>query len=120
MSVDNSGYIVIGFEAGEVPFENIPHCETVDNEYDGDWKDWWFDVRKNKPDEFPILNIDWNFGVPNGYEKTELFGFFYGSRSYSFDKLDIEYVRADIASIHDFFYGLFGKNPAVYIGNVQW
>lgn len=125
MSVDNSGCILIGYKVDEVSFENLPYCGDVDNEYDGDWNEWWFeqhDIKKGRfISEFPELKISrWVFGQPSRYERSGYFGFYIQSQSYRFNELVTADFVTDLENIRDFFRAVFRDDePLIFIGNVQ-
>jgi hypothetical protein len=116
MIVDNYGFFLIGLPLKEIDENLVPGLK--DNEYNYNYLSDYLNAYGRRL--LPSLSLrDWMFGVPSGYQSSGLVGIYVTSGSYDFDEYDYESFTDDCVFIFNLFYGIFGKSPKIYMGNIQ-
>jgi len=122
MGVDNSGIILIGernngesnpclaFFSDEQRREAETYGESI-NDY------LYCDTGAHAPS----LSFDnWTLGSPSGYESSGLVGFYIKSPSYSSTQIESPVFLADIVAICQAWKLRTGRQPKVFVLNLQW
>lgn len=119
MSADNYGFFLIGLPLKEIDENLVPGFK--DNEYNYSYLSDYLDSYGHKLLPKGLVLKDWVFGIPSGYESTNLIGAYLQSGRYDFDEYDYyDFVR-DQGVIFGWLFNIVfvGKLPKVYMGNIQ-
>lgn len=117
MSVDNYGFFLIGLPLKDVDENLVPGFKG--NEYNYNYLSDYLDAYGHKLLPKGLVLKDWVFGIPRGYESTELLGVYLQSGSYDFDEYEYYDFEYDITSLLVWWGNIFGVTPKIYIGNIQ-